>query len=71
MAVAGLAGTGLVTAVAAIPTTPTAPLPDQFGTVASVGVSIFSGGYLLPFEVVSALLTVAVVGAVVLAKREI
>jgi NADH:ubiquinone oxidoreductase subunit 6 (subunit J) len=42
-----------------------------FGTIEAVGMALFSGRFLLPFEVISVLLTVAVVGAVVLAKREI
>jgi NADH-quinone oxidoreductase subunit J len=71
MTVAGLLGVGLITALEAVPRAPAAPLPDHFGTVVAVGTAIFDGTYLLPFEVVSALLTVAVVGAVVLAKREI
>ena len=71
MAVAGLIGVGLVTAFeAASPALPAA-LPVGFGTIAQVGLAMFGGSYLLPFEVVSVLLTVAVVGAVVLAKREI
>jgi NADH:ubiquinone oxidoreductase subunit 6 (subunit J) len=32
---------------------------------------MFGGAYLLPFEVASALLTVAMVGAVILGKRDI
>ena len=40
-------------------------------TIKKVGEAMFGGPYLLPFEVVSALLTVAVVGAVVLGKKEI
>lgn len=43
----------------------------DFGTIEQLGLAIFAGKYLLPFEVVSALLTVAVVGAVVLAKKEL
>jgi NADH-quinone oxidoreductase subunit J len=44
------------------------PLPDGFGSVAAVGASLFTD-FLLPFEITSILLLVAVVGAVVLAKR--
>ena len=69
--VAGVLGTGLVTALEAMPATTPAQIADDYGRVASVGEAIFSGHYLLPFEVVSALLTVALVGAVVLAKREL
>jgi NADH-quinone oxidoreductase subunit J len=41
--------------------------PDTFGTPGSVGVILFSQ-YLLPFEVTSILLLVAMVGAIVLSK---
>lgn len=45
----------------------------DFGTIASIGTALFQSGspFLLPFEAVSLLLTVAMVGAVVLAKKEI
>ena len=46
-----------------------AELPEGFGTVAAVGRSLFTD-FLLPFEITSILLLVAVVGAVVLAKRK-
>ncbi len=46
-----------------------ARLPEDFGTIAAVGRSIFNGHWLLAFELTSALLTVAVVGAVVLGRR--
>jgi NADH-quinone oxidoreductase subunit J len=46
----------------------TAPLPEGFGTVAAVGERLFTD-FLLPFEITSVLLLVAIVGAVVLAKR--
>jgi len=71
MAVAGVLGTGLIAALEALPVTAAAQVTESYGKVESVGTSIFSGAYLLPFEVVSVLLTVALVGAVVLAKREI
>lgn len=71
MVVAGVLGTGLITALDSLPVTPSAVLPEGYGEVAAVGTSIFSGAYLLPFEAISVLLTVALVGAVVLAKREI
>ena len=72
MAAAGVVGVGLIAGLEAIPATPMAQVNEAtYGTVAEVGTAIFSGAYLLPFEVVSVLLTVALVGAVVLAKREI
>lgn len=70
VAVAGVLGVGLVTAIPLVHTPP-AELPDGFGTIANVGLALFGGNYLLPFEIVSVLLTVAMIGAVVLAKREI
>jgi NADH-quinone oxidoreductase subunit J len=42
-----------------------------FGTIEAVGAELFGGRFLLPFEVASMLLTVAVVGAVVLAKKDL
>ena len=43
--------------------------PD-FGDVASVGEALF-GEFLLPFEILSLILLVAIVGATVLAKRRL
>ena len=45
-------------------------LPEGFGTVAALGERLFTD-FLLPFEIASILLLIAIVGAVVLAKREI
>jgi NADH-quinone oxidoreductase subunit J len=42
---------------------------EDFGSPQSLGLSLFND-YVLPFEVASVLLLVAIVGAVVLAKRE-
>ena len=42
----------------------------SYGTVATIARTLFTT-YLLPFEVTSVLLLIAIVGAVVLAKREI
>jgi NADH-quinone oxidoreductase subunit J len=71
LAVSGLLGVGLIAGLDKMHRTATSALPDEFGTIASIGRVMFGGPYLLPFEIVSVLLTVAVVGAVVLAKREI
>jgi NADH-quinone oxidoreductase subunit J len=49
---------------------PVAPVGDDFGTVKAVGRLLFTQ-YLLPFEATSLLLTVAIVGAVVVAKEKI
>ena len=46
------------------------PVPDGFGSVKAVGRLLF-GDYLLQFEVVSLLLLVAVVGAIVMAKKKL
>jgi NADH-quinone oxidoreductase subunit J len=43
-------------------------LPSGFGSIESFGEALF-GAWLLPFELVSALLVVAMVAALVLAKR--
>ena len=44
------------------------PVPPGFGTVAAMGDTLFHN-YLVPFELTGVLLLVAVVGAVILAKR--
>jgi NADH-quinone oxidoreductase subunit J len=47
----------------------TSELPAGFGSPAQVGTELFSR-YLLPFEVTSVLLLVAMIGAIVLSKNE-
>jgi NADH-quinone oxidoreductase subunit J len=47
----------------------TAQIPEGFGSPAQVGTDLFSG-YLLPFEITSVLLLVAMIGAIVLTKAE-
>ncbi len=47
-----------------------ASLPADFGSVKAVGVELFTH-YLYPFELTSVLLIVAVLGAVVMAKRSL
>ena len=47
-----------------------AELPDTFGTVATIGESLFTD-FVLPFEVASLLLLAAMIGAVVLAKPKL
>ncbi len=71
LAVAGLLGVSLIAGLGMVTGTMSGTLPADFGSIASVGTALFTGKYFLPFEVVSVLLTVAVVGAVVLAKREV
>lgn len=46
-----------------------APLDPNMGTVESIGAALF-GRYMLPFEVASVLLLVAIVGVVAIVKRE-
>jgi len=48
---------------------PSGPSAHSTGTTLSVGLALFTD-YLLPFEVTSVLILMAVVGAIVLAKRE-
>jgi NADH-quinone oxidoreductase subunit J len=43
-------------------------LAEGFGTIQTVGTHLF-GPYLLPFEVTSVLLLIAIIGTVILAKR--
>lgn len=69
--VCGVLGVGALAALDGMVHAPMATLPDDFGTIAAIGRALFSGPYLLPFEAVSLLLTVGMVGAVVLAKREL
>lgn len=83
VAVAGLLAIGLITAVGALgygaPAVPAdggvslAPGSGEilYGGIEHVGRSLFTGRYLLPFETISVLLTVGVIGAVVLAKKEL
>ena len=51
------------------PPTPAATLPPGFGSPAEIGRILYST-WLFPFEVTSILLLIAVIGAVVLAKRK-
>jgi NADH-quinone oxidoreductase subunit J len=44
--------------------------PDAYGSTAAVGERLFTH-YVLPFEITSILLLVAVIGAVVIAKRKV
>ncbi|MBK8229898.1 MAG: NADH-quinone oxidoreductase subunit J [Candidatus Eisenbacteria bacterium] len=68
-AVVALALTGLVLRlVSAEGSTPPAAVPASFGTVEAIADELFTT-YLLPFEVVSFILLVGIIGAVVVAKR--
>src|SRR6516165_8286561 len=62
----------LVAAISRLPDQAMGPLanPDKFGTVKAVGQVLYTQ-VLLPFEVTSLLLLVAIVGAVVVAKERI
>jgi NADH-quinone oxidoreductase subunit J len=43
-------------------------IDENFGTIEGVGAQLF-GPYVLPFELISVLLLIAIIGAVILAKR--
>jgi NADH-quinone oxidoreductase subunit J len=58
----------LATALGRARTSPASDLPPGFGETAAVGRELFTA-YLLPFELTSILLLVAIVGAVALAKK--
>lgn len=67
--VAGLIGLVLVLyIVPPFPRTSAGPPPAAFGTIEDVGSKLFTV-YLLPFELTSVLLLIAIIGAVILAKR--
>jgi NADH-quinone oxidoreductase subunit J len=53
----------------AVEAAPSAALPEGFGSPASFGWELFNQ-YLLPFEVTSVLLLVAMIGAIVLTRQE-
>ena len=53
-----------------IPALPGADLPTTFGSVQGVGKELFTT-YLYPFELTSVLLIVAILGAVVMAKKKL
>ena len=66
---AGLIGLVLVVAVLPpFPRTPAGAPPPEFGTIEEVGNKLFTV-YMLPFELTSVLLLIAIIGAVILAKR--
>lgn len=60
----------LVKSIQATPMPQMAALPAQFGEVGPLGMHLFTE-FLFPFEVVSILLLVALVGVIVLAKRKV
>jgi len=67
--IAVLIGLGLVVAVVPpFPRTPTGTPSPEFGTIEAVGNQLFTV-YMLPFELTSVLLLIAIIGAVSLAKR--
>ena len=75
MQLAGVAGAVgvlavIVRAVSDLGALPMRIVPPEFGTVKAVGRLLYTQ-YLLPFEVTSLLLLVAIVGAVVVAKQRI
>ena len=67
--VAGLVGLALVLfVVPPFPRTPVSAPPAGFGTIEDVGRKLFTV-YMLPFELTSVLLLIAIIGAVILTKR--
>jgi len=73
----GASGIGLIALVAAVwgmgrtgPVPPDTVPPADFGTTAALSQRLFTH-YVLPFEITSVLLLVAIIGAVVLAKRKL
>ena len=66
--IAGLIGLVLVVAVLPFPRTPAGAPEPAFGTIEEVGYKLFTV-YMLPFELTSVLLLIAIIGAVILAKR--
>lgn len=68
---AAFIGIGMFTALGAVSGKLFPVVAEGYGTIEAVGQKLFDGTYLLPLEVASALLTIAMIGAVVLAKREI
>jgi len=67
--IAGLVGLGLIVAVVPpFPRTPPGTPTPAFGTIEAVGNQLFTV-YMLPFELTSVLLLIAIIGAVILAKR--
>lgn len=71
VATAGLTGMGLLAGLVGWTGGAMPEVGPEYGTIAQIGTALFQGNYLLPFEAISLLLTVAMVGAVILAKREI
>ena len=64
--VRGVTGVGVFRAIA----TPPAGPPATFGSPASIGASLFTD-YVLPFELTSLLILIALMGAVVFAKKDL
>ncbi len=68
---AGVFGVAIIAALDGLVPHAPAPIDAGYGTITAMGHALFDGTYLLPFEAVSLLLTVGMIGAVVLAKREL
>ena len=52
------------------PTLQAQPLPDSFGTVGEIGKILFKE-YLLPFELISVLLLIGIIGSVIYSRKKI
>ena len=69
----GICSLGLFLALGYVvtrPKLPVAALAEGFGEIAALGREMF-GGWVIPFELAGILLTVALIGAVLLAKRKL
>lgn len=62
-------GAGLITQLLAVTITPKGR-GGEFGSLENIGAQLFSG-YMLPFELLSLVLLVAIVGAVMIAKKDV
>lgn len=68
LSVVGFASMAFLFRLAPAPSVP--GVPEDFGTIQSVGRLMFTE-YILPFEIAGVLLTVALIGAVLLAKKNL
>lgn len=69
-ALAALAGMMVIVSVSSASAAEPVAITGTFGTISQVGELLFSK-YLIPFEILSIVLTVAVIGAIVLGKKEL
>lgn len=70
VAAVGLGCLAMVLATSAVPSAPFPTVDPSFGTVKEVGLTLFSTRFLVVVELLSTLLTVGLVGAVFLGRKE-